>query len=78
MSGRITTTAKTESSKVGTKQQAVATSAAPQNGQPTVEDEIRLGAYLKWEAAGRPSGDGTEFWLLAEKELSPQTQEHGH
>ncbi len=32
-------------------------------------DEIRQLAYDKWEAAGRPPGDGSEFWLRAEKEL---------
>jgi len=34
-----------------------------------VEDRIRELAYLKWEAAGYPSGDGVEFWLQAEEEL---------
>lgn len=32
-------------------------------------DEIRLCAYYKWEAAGRPEGDGLDFWLDAEREL---------
>ena len=32
-------------------------------------DEIRLLAYEKWEAAGKPPGDGSDFWLQAEKEL---------
>jgi len=32
-------------------------------------DEIRQLAYEKWEAAGKPPGDGSEFWLQAEKEL---------
>jgi hypothetical protein len=31
---------------------------------------IRRLAYLKWEAAGRPPGDGVPFWLEAERELS--------
>ena len=35
------------------------------NGQ---EDAIRRLAYQKWEAAGCPAGDGTEFWLDAEHE----------
>ncbi len=26
-------------------------------------------AYEKWEAAGRPEGDGVNFWLEAEKEF---------
>jgi hypothetical protein len=33
------------------------------------EDEVRLRAYLLWEAAGRPFGDGGPFWLQAEREL---------
>lgn len=35
-----------------------------------IEDSIRERAYLLWEAAGRPDGDGVEFWLKAEEELS--------
>jgi hypothetical protein len=33
------------------------------------EDQIRLLAYQKWEAAGRPTGDGVDFWCAAEREL---------
>lgn len=33
------------------------------------EAELRLQAYLKWELAGRPPGDGSEFWLAAEREV---------
>lgn len=33
------------------------------------DDEVRTAAYLHWEAAGRPDGDGVEFWLAAEREL---------
>jgi hypothetical protein len=49
--------------------------AAPASGPPTPngksvrEEDIRLCAYCKWEAAGRPAGDGGNFWLEAEKEL---------
>ncbi len=32
-------------------------------------DDIRQLAYDKWEAAGRPPGDGSDFWLQAETEL---------
>jgi hypothetical protein len=38
-------------------------------GQPPSVDEIRLHAYLRWEAAGKPLGDGVKFWLEAEQEL---------
>jgi hypothetical protein len=33
------------------------------------EEEIRVRAYQKWEAAGKPAGDGMRFWLDAEREL---------
>jgi anti-sigma B factor antagonist len=42
------------------------------------EDEIRMRAYQKWEAAGRPDGDGVNFWLEAEREfLPPNAQANG-
>ena len=46
----------------------------PLKGEPTVidrvrEESIRELAYAKWEAAGRPAGDGVQFWLEAEREL---------
>ena len=34
------------------------------------DEDIRLRAYLDWEGAGRPAGDGVQFWLEAEQELS--------
>ena len=34
-----------------------------------VQDQIRLVAYRKWEKAGRPPGDGANFWCEAEKEV---------
>ncbi len=33
------------------------------------DDVVRLCAYQKWEAAGKPAGDGVQFWLEAEQEL---------
>ena len=42
--------------------------ATPQKLIPK-EEEIRFRAYLKWEAAGTPAGDGSKFWLEAEREL---------
>jgi hypothetical protein len=41
----------------------------PPTRQELSADAIRLRAYLKWEAAGMPPGDGLHFWLDAEKEL---------
>ena len=33
------------------------------------EEAIRERAHRKWEAAGRPAGDGLDFWLEAEREI---------
>ena len=33
------------------------------------QEEVRTRAFLKWEAAGCPQGDGILFWLEAESEL---------
>jgi hypothetical protein len=33
------------------------------------DDDIRILAYQKWEAAGCPDGEGERFWLAAEQEL---------
>jgi hypothetical protein len=32
--------------------------------------DIQRSAFHKWEAAGRPSGDGVNFWLEAEHDLA--------
>lgn len=44
-----------------------------QPGQEQTGDEfdmaIRELAYLRWEAAGFPAGDGFDFWLEAEREI---------
>lgn len=37
--------------------------------QPLSADEIRRRAYLRWEAAGKPPGDGVKFWREAEQGL---------
>ncbi|MBP3955979.1 DUF2934 domain-containing protein [Gemmata sp. G18] len=39
------------------------------NPAKTSEDKIRARAFFLWEQAGRPEGDGAEFWLRAEQEL---------
>jgi hypothetical protein len=49
---------------------AVATADKALIGALAVREDIQLCAFHKWEAAGRPSGDGVQFWLEAEKELS--------
>jgi hypothetical protein len=39
------------------------------DGTPPSEEAIRTIAYLRWDAAGRPGGDGVKFWMEAEKEI---------
>lgn len=39
------------------------------------EEAIRTAAYLKWEAAGFPPGDGVNFWLEAEEEFEMASRE---
>lgn len=59
--------------------------ASSDNGH-NLDEEIRLRAYQKWEAAGKPTGDGIQFWLEAEQELEECKNEpfvrwggwHGH
>ena len=52
---------------------AIAAASPPQYAKPISHDDIRQRAYLKWEAAGRPHGDGSHFWAEAERELLQQT-----
>lgn len=44
------------------------------NQQPTnaCEEAVRALAHSKWEAAGCPTGDGFDFWLEAEREVSAE------
>ena len=37
--------------------------------QQVPEEYVRVRAYYLWEEAGRPDGDGCEFWARAESEL---------
>ena len=48
---------------------AVASCDKTRNGMLISETDIRLDAHQKWEAAGKPTEDGVQFWLEAEQEL---------
>jgi len=56
------------------------------NGKVVTDEDIRLCAYQKWEAAGKPTGDSVQFWLEAEQQLVEGKNEkfvpggvwHGH
>lgn len=41
-----------------------------QVGRSVSEEAIRLLAYQKWEAAGKPDSDGVRFWREAEREIA--------
>jgi hypothetical protein len=46
-----------------------------------LREDIQLRAFHKWEAAGKPTGDGVRFWLEAENELAAEkhdTSGRGH
>jgi len=43
------------------------------NAQVVSGEAIRLCAYRKWERAGKPTGNGIQFWLEAEQELIADT-----
>lgn len=44
-------------------------SLVPSVDRSVSEEQVRRHAYLNWEAAGRPPGDGVNFWLVAEHDL---------
>ena len=50
-------------------QPALASGAKSHNAVSICAEDIRLCAYRKWEHAGKPTGDGVQFWLEAEQEL---------
>jgi len=59
------------SARTATKTQAAtALGDKRRDAKPVSADDIRLSAYRKWESAGRPTGDGVQFWLEAEQELA--------
>jgi hypothetical protein len=61
-------------STTGTKTLLPSGQAIPSEHVPNLNyDAIQHRAYQKWEAAGRPTGDGVNFWLEAESELSHTT-----
>jgi hypothetical protein len=73
MRKKTATLAQPSSSKsAGEQKTAVASAsgdAAPKR-KAVSEEAVRLRAYQKWQAGGRPAGDGVRFWLEAERELS--------
>lgn len=70
MSKNTATLALTAPRNAKSETKAVVAIVPSSNCQPLSEEDIRLRAYRKWEAAGKPEGDGVQFWLEAEQDLS--------
>ena len=73
-SGRLTTDTKTveraEALVQAMPKPAPSAGAASEMPAAAGDDAIRTRAYFLWDEAGRPEGDGTQFWATAERELS--------
>lgn len=69
--GKVTSSPPPASAHNSPAEVADATTLQPpkHNGKPT-EEAVRARAHMLWEQAGRPGGDGVEFWLRAEQELT--------
>jgi hypothetical protein len=39
--------------------------------------DVQLAAFHRWEAAGRPNGNGVQFWLEAEKQVAANDETSG-
>lgn len=40
------------------------------------QDSVRERAYFIWENAGHPTGDGANFWLLAEEQIREEEKKN--
>ena len=48
---------------------------AVESGSPSARQlDIRLQAYRLWELAGKPKGDGRQFWVQAERDFEEMVQ----
>lgn len=70
MRKKTATVAQSSSSKPASESKPIAAGDSTTNGKVVSEEDVRLRAYQRWEAAGRLGGDGVKFWLEAEQELS--------
>jgi hypothetical protein len=66
---KMPTAVKEQKPAVTPSAKAIATLAAPNPICQVSEADIRLCAYQKWEAAGKPKENDIRFWLQAEQEL---------
>ena len=67
--GAMTNGAMTAPREVREERPAATVCQSPQEFMDACEEAIRDLAYIKWEEAGCPSGDGHDFWLDAEREV---------
>lgn len=44
-----------------------------QTQEAAFEEAVRTRAYYLWDDAGRPEGDGVEYWLEAQRQLANWT-----
>ncbi len=63
------TLAQSDSTGPTTATQTASSADKDHNAQLVSVEDIRLCAYRKWESAGKPTGNGIQFWLEAEQEL---------
>lgn len=69
MTPKVATAERAQATSKTVKQPATPRTAPQQTPAASErEEKIRCLAYQKWEAAGRPTGDGLAFWLEAERE----------
>jgi len=71
--GAAPTPRKPASSLPASVSDSPSTADRPQSDRTISLEQIRHRAYLKWEAAGKPDGDGARFWIEAEQELLQQS-----
>jgi len=63
------TLAQPDSTEQTTATQTASSAGKDHNARLVSVEDIRLCAYRKWESAGKPTGDGIQFWLEAEQDL---------
>jgi len=64
-----TTEKKTRTRKTGTCDVNTTQTLSTEGTGTCCQTAVRELAYSKWEGAGRPDGDGVEYWVEAEKEV---------
>lgn len=58
----------------GVEQLSATSDSGDDNDNNLCENAVRERAYLLWEKAGYPGGDGVNFWIDAETELKAEAE----